>query len=168
MTKKGKGKARTKVQREEEKSIAEVASKQQLKRDILLLKRLPRDFRDIDPGSKSWEAFGRITGRCEEMDAWERGTVLCLVQPSEAETRVLGPALYVYPVPTKLDQGNWLPIIEAGNNKHMLNCSWIYLPEEEHKVIVALNILLSRFEYNIRAKGQILSERTGHPIGIVY
>ena len=137
-----------------------------LKRQIKLLKRLPNDFRDISPGSSDWEAFAEATGRRKEMEKWAAGPVLCLKEPNAAEKMVLVNVNVIGDrfTNTSLAFSDWCVINIAVDNGY----SWIYLPDEEPQVIAALNVILSRFEYNCRVRGQILSERTGKPIGLVH
>lgn len=152
-----------KSKKQQYKIAAEAVEQQtasQLRQAIKLLKRLPNDFRDITPGSPDWEKFADITNRRKEMEKWANGPVLCLKEPNTAETMVLGQYKLIYIVGSDL-QLVLKYALEQG-------CSWIYLPDEEPKVIAALNVLLSRFKYSCRVRGQIMSERTGRPIGVIH
>lgn len=150
--------------------IAEEAMEQQerqaLLRQIRLLKRLPKDFRDLDPGSPDWEAFANVTGRRKEMEAWSGGPILCLAPLNKAEALVFRGEKVIdgttYGEVWEKNFFRFLGYTEA------LEVSWLYLPDEETPVITALNLLLSRFGAGFRVKGQLLSERTGHPIGVVH
>lgn len=157
--------------------IAEEVSQQQqhikLKRQIATLKRLPKDFRDITLGT-DWEAFADITGRRKEMDDWWNGPVLYLTLLNESEKAILGSPNKLVRVndlwlgtdeETGLTPENWIDIIQTAEAHEY---SWIYLPVEPLPVITALNVLLSRFGYNVRAKGQLISEYSGKPVGVVH
>lgn len=158
MTKKGK---------KQQKVIAEEVAEQQevrkLRRQIKLLKRLPEDFRDIDPGSPDWEAFAEATGRRKEMEAWSNGPIYCFAEPNKLEQLVFGQQEIRQ---LAISQWPWNGLAVLTHIEHNKG-SWFYLPDEEPKVVSALNILLSRLEYKFRARGRLLSERTGHPLGVV-
>lgn len=185
MTKKRKSK------KHEQAVIATEAVQQQerlkLRRQIALMKRLPKDFRDITLGT-DWEAFADITGRREEMDDWYHGPVLCLAPLNEHEKMILGSPNKLMAIRTEVStdsDGKYIKVLFAtavsakavfdSNTWHCIlswaeknNCSWIYLPDEETSIIEALNRLFSRFGFNIRAKGQLMSEHSGHPVGVVH
>ena len=166
----------------QEEIATEVVQQQQrikLKRQIATMKRLPKDFRDITLGT-DWEAFATITGRRKEMDDWYHGPVLCVGKLNESEKAILGsPNKLVVATKllrvtekeleegdvTALTPGNWFKVICCAE---AAGCSWIYLPDEESIIIAALNVLFSRFSYNVRAKGQLISEHTGKPVGVVH
>ena len=139
--------------------------RRKLKKQIALLRRLPKDFRDMSPGSPDWEAFADITGRRKEMEAWSSGPVLCLAEPNKEELLVLGKENVRLFVGEWNFTKDWYGLLQAAKQQ---NYSWLYLPEEELIVITSLNVLLSRFEYNVRARGQIMSERTNKPIGVIH
>ena len=152
-------------------AIATEAVEQQqrlsLKRQIAILRRLPKDFRDIDVGSRDWEAFADITGRRAEMEAWSRGPVVYFGELNKHEKMILGSPNKLVAITNFnfLGSSNWVAVITQA--EHM-KASWIYLPDEELPIITALNILFSRLGMNIRAKGQLMSEHTGRPVGVVY
>jgi len=162
MTKKRKHKAKEQAQ-----IVTEVSQQQQrleLRRQISLMKKLPKDFRDITLGTE-WEAFADITGRRKEMDDWDHGPVLYFGKLNKHEKMILGsPNELIQHEASKLTQENFYNIILYANTF----ASWIYLPDEELPVITALNVLFSRFGYNIRAKGQLISEYSGKPVGVVH
>jgi hypothetical protein len=164
--------------KKDQKAIAEEVAQQitarKLRKLIKLLKRLPRDFRDIDPGSSDWEAFADATDRRKEMEAWSNGPVLCLEEPNEQEKRILGkiemstisktvtgPTIKL----TAFSAINWCELFFLAQKNRV---SWIYLPDEHGDFIKALNMVLSRMGACYRAKGQLLSERTGKPLGVVH
>lgn len=154
-----------------------------LKQQISTLKRLPKDFRDITAGTRDWEAFATITGRRKEMEVWDNGPILFLSPLNESEEGILGSqnklvfagglsrlveGEFEYENvegELKLEQYNWMLIIRDAEEA---GCSWIYLPDEVTEVISALNVLFSHFGYNVRAKGRLMSERSGKPVGVVY
>lgn len=153
-----------------QKVIAEESTTQRLKHQISRLRQLPEDFRDIAPGTKDWEDFAEITGRRKEMEAWCAGPALCLAPLSSSEERVLSSPneLREFKGPGALEclsEENWAEVMQFAENTM---CSWIYLPNESRGFVNALNVLLSRFGYNVRAKPQLMSERTGKPLGVVY
>ncbi len=171
------------TKKHKQKELADAASQQQqrikLRRQIAMMKRLPKDFRDITLGT-DWEAFAKITGRRKEMDDWEHGPVLCLTKLNDSERNILGSpnrlvvlTKLLHITERELEEGdvaeltlsNWYKVIEHAEAR---GCSWIYLPDEESVVVDALNVLFSRFGYNLRAKGQLISEMTGKPVGVVY
>lgn len=169
--------------RGDQAEIAEAVTQQQqrqkLKREIATLKRLPKDFRDITLGT-DWEAFADITGRRKEMKKWWNGPILCVGKLSKSEEDILSSPNQLLGVKeltkltqTELEVGavlkltteNWIKVIQLAET---LGCSWIYLPDEELPIVTALNVLFSRFGANIRAKGQLISEHTGKPVGVVH
>ena len=183
-------KRKHKKQGEQAQIVTEVSQQQQrleLRRQISLMKKLPKDFRDITLGTE-WEAFADITGRRKEMDDWDHGPILYLAPLNDHEKMILGSPNKLMAIKTetsvsgeyksvkvlfatpstanaRFDFTTWHCILSwAEKNK----VSWIYLPDEELPVITALNVLFSRFGYNIRAKGQLISEHTGHPVGVVH
>ncbi len=163
-------KRRSKLNKREQQVIAaEVVVSQtylKLKRQIATLKRLPHDFRDITAGTGDWEAFARITGRREEMEAWDNGPILYFSELNKHEEMILGSQnLLRCWQRDKFSSENWLNVIEHATH---IKASWIYLPDEETEIINALNVLLSRFDFNVRAKGQLMSEMSGKPVGVVY
>lgn len=172
-----------KSKKHEQAEVATEASQQQqrlsLRRQIILLKKLPKDFRDITLGT-DWEAFADITGRRKEMNDWWNGPILCIGILSKSEESILGSPNRLIGAKelTKLTQTeletdsvlkltpeNWIKVVQLAEE---MGCSWIYLPDEELPIITALNVLFSRFGFNIRAKGQLISEHTGKPVGVVY
>ncbi len=147
-----------------QKQPVEQETVRSLKQKIKLLKRLPKDFRDIDPGSSAWEAFAKVTNRRKEMEKWAAGPVLCFGEPNEAEKMILSTIRH-FAGGLTFCKADWFILLSACENDKIV---WIYLPDETPEVVTALNVLLSRFEYNCRVRGQILSERSGKPIGIVH
>lgn len=175
--------AKKRKSKHEQTVIATEVSQQQLRlkllRQIALLKRLPKDFRDITLGT-DWEAFADITGRREEMDRWYHGPIMCIGKLNQSEEAILGSPNELVGLkmleklsPTELEIGNvteltsenWLKVIQLAEE---MGCSWIYLPNEKSTVVDAFNIMFSRFGFNIRAKGQLISEHTGKPVGVVH
>ncbi len=155
-----------KKKREQQQKIAEEVTAQkerrELKRQIALLKRLPKDFRDLDPGSPDWEAFAEITARRKEMEAWAAGPMYVFRPFNSHEAMVFKneviQSVLLWPL-------EGFKVLQAMS---FCKASWLYLPDEELKVIIALNLVLSRCGVNFRARGQLLSERSGKPIGIVH
>lgn len=163
-------KRKKKPNKQTQTEVAEAATQHQqrlkLQRQIRTMKRLPKDFRDITLGT-DWEAFASITGRRKEMDAWYHGPVLFLAPLNESEKMILGSPNELRRAEgygTELAPWNWLELVKHAERT---KCSWIYLPDEESVVIDALNVLFSRFSFNIRAKGQLISEHSGKPVGVV-
>jgi len=142
-----------------------------LRAQIKLLKRTPTDFRDMEVGGANWEKFADVTGRRKEMEVWADGLVLCLKEPNLAESMVLGTkrirTFYYHDAYSNngWDKQGWQTIIATCVKQEV---SWLYLPEENPKVVVALNILLSRFGYTFRAMSILLSEHNGKPLGVVH
>lgn len=162
--------ARRKLKKREQQTLAAetMATREHLllRRQIATLKRLPHDFRDITAGTRDWEAFATITGRRKEMEVWDNGPILFFGELNEHEKMVLGSQnLLLHWQADPFSTENWIAIIQ---HAAYTNCSWIYLPDEESKVVDALNTLFSRFGYNVRAKKRLMSEHTGKPIGVVY
>lgn len=162
--------AKRKSKKHEQQAIAEEAvssqTRMKLKRQIATLKRLPKDFRDIIAGTNDWEAFATITGRRKEMEAWDNGPILYFGELNASEKSILGsqsPLVAIERHKT-LTAKSWKDVLVVAI---AIEASWLYLPDEGTKIITALNILFSRFEFNIRAKGQLLSEHTGKPVGVV-
>lgn len=155
---------------EQRKVAEEVAQQQQirnLKRKIALLKRLPKDFRDLVPGTIEWEALADASDRRKEMEAWAAGPVLCVGTLVDEDRRFFERAGHEigYTTSMGLSHESWIPLVQAaGNGKY----SWMYLPDEDKVFVSALNVLLSRFGYNVRARGQLMSERSGKPLGVVH
>lgn len=155
--------------RGDQNEIAEAVQQQQqrqkLRRQIATMKRLPKDFRDITLGT-DWEAFADVTGRRKEMDAWWNGPVVYFGELNGSERSILGSPneLIKVEVCEAFDADNWIDVIRIAEEA---KCSWIYLPDEESITIDALNVLFSRFGFGIRAKGQLISEHSGYPVGVV-
>lgn len=171
--------------------IAEEAIEQQerkkLLRDIATLKRLPNDFRDITLGT-DWESFADITGRRKEMDAWSNGPIVYLAPLNKNEKMILGSPNKLLPIKTtsiRSFQTMTIKVVMADDatvgalfNGSTWNAvlswaaenaaSWIYLPDEETPIVEALNTLFSRFGFNLRVKGQLMSAMTGKPVGVQY
>ncbi|KKN28903.1 hypothetical protein LCGC14_0849560 [marine sediment metagenome] len=151
--------------------VMEQQEHRKLKKALQLLKRLPKDFRDMSPGSPDWEAFADISGRRVEMTEWSRGPVIYFGELNKLEKMVLGDPNPLHQVIGRSSLGNtftklnWIEII---NLAERIIASWIYLPNEEGTVIDALNLLLSRFDYKVRIKRQIKSEMSGKAIGTTY
>lgn len=176
----------------EQQVIAEEASTSQerrkLQRQISTLKRLPTDFRDITAGTGDWEAFATITGRRKEMEAWDNGPIVYLAPLNKHEEMILGSQNKLMAIRTesttweggKSSKVAFATAATVGATFNLVNwhnilswaeknlVSWIYLPDEETEVIDALNILFSRFGYNVRIKKRLMSEHTGKPVGVTY
>lgn len=175
----------------EQQAIAEAMVSQEhrkLKRAIATLRRLPKDFRDIPAGTRDWESFATITDRRKEMEAWDNGPIVYLAPLNKHEEMILGSQNKLMAIKTKVttwDNGcsSEVTFATAATANGSLNlhtwhnilswaeknlCSWIYLPDEETAVINALNVLFSRFGYNIRARGRLMSEMSGKPVGVSY
>lgn len=145
--------------------LAELKQVRDLRREITILKRLPKDFRDCPVGGVDWEAFADATGRRKEMDKWSNGLVAVFEKLNDLEIRFFGKERLWYFDPDQWTKQTWFTFLGTCEEAEV---SWIYLPEEEEYFINALNAILSRFGYNMRAKGQLLSEHTGKPLGVVY
>lgn len=162
-------KSKSKPKKREQQVIAEEAmvsqERRKLKQSISTLKRLPRDFRDIIAGTGDWEAFATITGRRQEMEDWDNGPIVHLALLNKHEEMILGSQNKLIYYACHLESNTWQSIINQAN--FVEKASWIYLPDEESKIITALNKLFSRFGYNVRAKGRLLSEHSGKPVGVV-
>lgn len=160
-----------KPKKREQHAIAEETTTSQacrtLRQQITTMKRLPDDFRDIAAGSGDWEAFATITGRRKEMEAWDNGPLIYFNELNKHEKMILGSSrtLVVMESHKSLTAVSWEDVIKVAV---AVEASWLYLPDEEAAVVAALNILFSRFGFNMRAKGQLMSERTGKPVGVVY
>lgn len=147
--------------------VTEQQERRRLLRQIALMKRLPNDFRDIDPGSTDWENFADITGRRKEMTDWSNGPVVYFGELNEGEKMLLGGPNELIRITDYnfLGASNWVAVITF---TEAVKASWLYLPDEEGPVVEALNVVFSRFGYNVRARGQVMSERTGYPIDVVH
>lgn len=136
-----------------------------LRRQIKLMHQMPKDFRDLSPGSPKWEAFAETTGRRHEMELWSNGPVLCIEEPNELERRILGEIYQANTISwSAYGPITWLKLFTLAQEQFV---SWIYLPNEEGGFIQALNQVCSRMGTCFRIKGQLLSERTGKPLGVV-
>lgn len=182
-----KRKHKTLVQEEVATEAAEQQLRLKLRRQIATLRKLPEDFRDITLGTE-WEAFADITGRRKEMNDWWDGPIVYLTPLNKSEQDILGSPNKLLPIKTatsrvlqavtvhvSLATTQTVSALFNGSTWHCIlswaaenNASWIYLPDEELPVITALNVLFSRFSMNIRAKGQLISEHTGKPVGVVH
>jgi len=148
--------------------VTEQQERKRLLRQIAILKRLPNDFRDIDPGSNAWEAFADITNRRKEMTDWSNGPVIYFGELNKGEEMILGrPNRLIKVIGVNHSGLTELNHIEIFQLTKRTEASWLYLPDEESSVIEALNVLFSRFGYNVRARGPVKSERTGKLIGVV-
>jgi len=148
--------------------VAEQQERKKLLRQLAIMKRLPNDFRDIDPGSIDWENFADITNRRKEITDWVNGPIVYFGELNEHEKIILGrpnKLIRFQLVDAMLDKTNWRNTMDYAEH---IKASWIYLPDEEGPVVEALNVLFSRFGYNVRARGPVKSERTGQLIGVVH
>ncbi len=144
-----------------EQEIAEELEVAQLRKDLVRLKKLPKDFRDMAVMSDDWQNFARIMGREKkaEMLEWAKGGVLCLASINELERKVLT----VYgEVIRCLEQISLEVIILRGHSK---GYSFVYASEWPKNVITALNWLASHYGWNFRFLGQ-LKGQGGHALGI--
>lgn len=148
-----------------EESVSSL-ERRKLRRQISTMKRLPNNFRDIVAGTHDWEAFATITGRRKEMDAWDNGPIMYFGKLNEHEEMIFGSQNRLVGIAKhkELNKESWVDVLTVAVS---FEASWIYLPDEEPEVIRAFNVLLSRFGFNVRAKGRLMSEHSGKPVGVV-
>ncbi len=153
--------AKSKAQQEQTEVLAEELQVAHLRKQLAILKRLPKNFRDIEIGSSGWQSFAEIMGpeKKAEMLEWAKGGVLCLAPLNELERKVLTVfgEISRLPLPTTLEF-----ILSMARGRDV---SFIYASEWPKHVIVAMNWLASQYEWNFRFKGQLMSGR-GMPLGI--
>ena len=142
--------------------IAEELEVPHLKKELKRLKSLPKDFRDIEVMSDSWQAFGRIMGpkKKAEMLKWSKGGVLCLAPLNGLERKVL--SVFGEVVGWNLSPCDLSDVLAEAVE---CNISFIYASEWPKHVIVGMNWLASHYGWNFRFKGQLMGG-TGLPLGI--
>lgn len=148
-----------------EQGLIEELEVAKLKKQLARLKKLPKDFRDMEVMDKDWRDFAEIMGpkKKAEMLEWAKGGVLCVTPINELERKVLQGFgelhEYAYTYPKVMQLEDLLP--EALE----LNVSFIYVSAWPRVVISGLNWLASDYGWNFRFKGQLLGG-TGNPLGI--
>lgn len=133
-----------------------------LRKKIALLKRAPKDFRDMTPFSPDWRKLTKEMGSEveAEMTTWARGGVLTLAPINGIEQEVLNNVVGEHEVH---DMATLCYLIRSVPS----DVSFIYAPQFEDVTIKGLNQLCSRFKMHFRFKGQLLDGK-GYPLGVVY
>lgn len=150
-----------KSKQEQSQEIVEELQVAHLRKQLARLKKLPRDFRDMEVMSNDWRAFVEIMGpeKKAEMLKWAKGGVLCLAPPNELERKVLNVFGELHEVDGVCSLEVALSITRRGD------ISFIYASEWPKQVITATNWLATHYEWNFRFKGQLLGG-DGLPLGI--
>lgn len=153
--------SKTKKQKKDTEEISEELQAAHLREQIKTLKKLPKNFRDLEVMSSGWQSFAEIMGpeKKAEMLQWAKGGVLCLVPPNELERKVLS-------VFGTVSFFALEPLLEDMLQRTVeCNVSFIYASEWKKVAIAGLNWLASHYEWNFRFKGQLMNGR-GMPLGI--
>lgn len=145
----------------ESQEVLEELEVAHLRKQLKQLKRLPKDFRDIEVMSDDWRSFASIMGteKKKEMTEWSKGGVLCLIPPNALEKKVLTVYGKVEVLPSVCSLENILYSVEQ------FNYSFVYASEWPKHAIAGLNWLASHYEWNFRFRGQLISGR-GLPLGV--
>lgn len=146
----------------QEQQIQEELEIIELKQQIKRLKKLPKDFRDIEVMSKDWQDLEEIMGpkKKAEMRAWAKGGVLCVVPINNIERRVLQGFGELYQIDPPIP-----PLVNILLQVSNQNLSFVYASSWPRVAISGLNWLASDYGWNFRFKGQLLGGG-GHPLGI--
>lgn len=139
----------------------------ELRAKISLLKRVPKDFRDIVPYSPDWRALAKVMGpEAEaEMTTWARGGVLTLAPINAMEKEVLNNVVDgCVEIETMEDLSGLLDDLGSVLLAHI---SFIYAPQFSSQAIKGLNWLCSHFGETYRFRGQLLGS-DGKALGVVY
>lgn len=134
----------------------------ELKKQIARLKKLPKNFRDMEVMSKDWRDFAGIMGpeKKAEMLEWAKGGVLCVAPINEMERKVLQGfgelTILCAPIP---------PLANILLQMKSQGLSFVYASSWPRVAISGLNWLASDYGWNFRFKGQLLGG-SGNPLGI--
>ncbi len=143
-----------------EAQIIEELEVARLRKQIARLKKLPKNFRDMEVMSNNWQDFAEIMGpkKKNEMLHWAKGGVLCLAPLNNLERKVLT----VY---GELHEQGVLDLEAILAEALELNVSFVYVSEWPKPVIVSMNWLANHYSWNFRFKGQLMGG-SGNPLGI--
>ncbi len=146
-----------------EQTIVEELEVKRLRKQIALLKRMPKNFRDMPVQGEDWRGFAEIMGpeKKDEMLKWAKGGVLCLIPLNDLERKVLS----VYGELHEFQRVGAFAFEDVLAEALELNASFIYASEWPKHVVAGMDWLASYYEWNFRFKGQLLGEK-GHPLGI--
>lgn len=155
----------------DEQDIIDELEVTRLQKQLAILKKLPKDFRDMEVMSSGWQSFAEIMGpeKKTEMLEWAKGGVLCLAPINDLERKVLaghGKVLeykVLYSAKDILLEPAFLEDILA--TAKSCKVSFIYALEWPKHVITSLNWLASHFGWNFRFLGQLKGEG-GHALGL--
>ncbi len=146
-----------------EQQIVDELETAQLRKQLALLKRVPKDFRDMEVQCEDWRGFAEVMGpeKKTEMLKWAKGGVLCLAPINDLERKVLT----VYGELHEFQRVGVFALEDVLAEVLELNASFIYASEWPKHVITSMNWLASHYGWGFRFKGQLLGEK-GHPLGI--
>ncbi|KKN38489.1 hypothetical protein LCGC14_0752930 [marine sediment metagenome] len=145
-----------------EQELIEELEVAKLRKQIGRLKKLPKDFRDMEVMNKDWRDFAEIMGseKKAEMLEWAKGGVLCVVSINSMERRVLQGfgEVHVIDPPTP-------PLANILLQMTTQDLSFVYASSWPRVAISGLNWLASDYGWNFRFMGQLLGGN-GNPLGI--
>ena len=144
----------TKKEIKEKRQPLKLTPKQQLK----WLKLLPRDFRDLVPGSLPWRMYAQVMGPevTKAMKVWRMGPILCNEKPDETELRFRQGRKLVSFFTASLPQVESIDTLaEVWKYAEKEGFSYVYLRNWAHVEIEGLNVTASRFKSTVRFKRRL-------------
>lgn len=145
-----------------EQELIEEMEVAKLKQQIKRLKKLPKDFRDMQVMGKDWRDFAEIMGPVKkaEMLEWAKGGVLCVVSINSMERKVLQGFGEVHVIEQSAP-----PLVNILLEMTTRDLSFVYASSWPRVAISGLNWLASDYGWNFRFMGQLLGGN-GNPLGI--
>jgi len=136
----------------------------ELRKKIKLLRRLPKDFRDITVGSQDWLDFAKAMGpeKENEMHKWANGGVLSLAPLSHMEEVFFKDYEWVKVVEWDDD---WDSFFKTVSDAEADGASFVYAPQLPRGAVNGLNALASHCGLNLRFRAVLVDER-GRRLGI--
>ncbi len=135
-------------------------------KQIALLKRIPKDFRDMEVQGEDWRGFAEVMGseKKVEMLKWAKGGVLCLEPINDLERKVLTVYGEIHELRELRNRPDFVleDVLQA---MRINNYSFVYASDWPKHVIVGMNWLAQHQGWKFRFKGQLLGDR-GYPLGI--
>lgn len=130
-----------------------------LRKQIKALKTTPDNFRDMEPHTPKWQAFGKAMGHAfsKQMDRWAHGEVIYIGKElNEKEKRCFSSSCTYtrYPGRKPNSFNEFVELIEWIEKR---GSSFAYL-RVPAGVVASLNVLLSYFDCNCRIRGKLKAD----------
>ncbi len=136
---------------------SDAAIEADLRFQLLRLKELPKDFRDLPVGGKRWQDFyNLVPAKRAEMTAWTLGPVFLIGSDlDEYEKLILGEKRIVI----RMDKWKTFDVaslslieelLELAYDAELTKCSLLYIKDLQGSVVRGMNLLLAYFKWNIR------------------